>query len=512
MKLNRIISLLALGAGLFAAFSCEPDEETSDPGKVGELLKKAEALHANQYSLQKKGGEAQVYSLTQEESQWYIGRSYMDRTTPALKVNLMEEDPELSTVAWGVFELPTETIGKTTTLDEEFARKYSWSSGKFGTFRSGKELFAHVGEGGNVVSSSRPQLKIVETKAYSGRYQFVFACVFVEEIYDPDTQTYSQGDEYELLVNAIVEPYTPTLENFNVLPEKDWVKVGGSVKVTVDWTDGAEFDVSKVTLVGAEIGYSSSKPVDNGYFRWDASAQTLTSLKSSNNQDVYLTFRYGDTEMGTTCQIATGPGWDYTSFSFNPSRLVMDKWDAMYLSVDKYAPTNLVWDWDCLEVDPSTNPDEAFWFDKSSHKLYNFSAKPNQTYNLRLQVKSNPNVGASLEVYVVEEKPYSFKITYQQNGTYKPWENGSPDGICNYGMGLSLGVQTNPEDCYWNWTDVELIPGYDNTFSFSGVGGRDDHPKLMLKKSHDGTSYGVQVGFRLKYDHSKTSYIYVTHN
>ena len=482
---------------------------------TGEPISKAEGLKDNEYAVQKKGGQPETYTLTQEESQWYVGRSYSDKTKEALKVNLMEEDSELSTVAWAMFELPTEIIGKLTTIDEEFCRKYPWAMGKFGTFRTGKELAAHFGIGGNAVMGSKPQIWIREksgTKGYSGLYEFLFICNFINEEYDSATQTVTQGDEYTIYAKAIVEPYFPTLSWFRIEPETDWVKVGDSVKVEADWDDGAEFDWSKVKLVGQEKGYSSSSDIDGGYFSWDASSHTLKALKTSDDVNVYLKFRYEGTDMATSCQIATGPGWDYTSFSFDPARLVMDKYDSMYLNVNKYAPSNLVWHWEAIEIDPETNPNEAFYYDKNLRKLYNFSAKADQTYNLRFRIRSNHSVGASLEVYVVEEKPYSFEITYQQNGSYKPWSNGSPDGICNYGMGLSLGVETNPEDCYWNWADVELMPGYDNIFSFSGVGGRNDHPKLMLKTSHDGTYPGVQVGFRLKYDNNKTSYIYVTHN
>lgn len=489
--------------------------DAEDPPVVDNPINKAEALKENTYSIQKKGGEAKVYNLPPEYSQWYVGRSNMDKTKEAIKVEVMDEDPEQSTMGWGMFELPTEIANKLTTINQEFNQKYPWAGAKFGSFRLGKEVNVHLGQGGNVKLDGSSQIWLKEkavSKAYSGQYQLLFIFVIDNESWDSATQTYIPDDEYTVIGNAILEEYFPKLSWFRIESEKDWVKVGDSIKVDAEWDDGASFDWSKVKLVGQTKGHSSSNDEDEGYFSWDASSHTLTALKSSNDVNVYLKFRYEGTEMASSCQIATGPGWDYTSFSFNPARLVMDKYDVMYLNVEKYAPTNLVWHWEAIEIDPETNPNGAFYYDKNIHKLYNFSAKAGQTYNLRFRIKSNYSVGAPLEVYVVDEKPYSFEITYLQNGTYKPWENGSPDGICNYGMGLSLGVETNPEECYWNWADVELIPGYDNSFSFSGVGGRDDHPKLMLKTSHGGTNHGVQVGFRLKYDHSKTSYIYVTHN
>lgn len=508
MKLNRILSFLVLAAGLLAFSGCGLEEEEKEG-----LINEAQKLDKNTYSVKTSKG-TNVYPLSQSDSRWYVGRSNIDKSQTALKVQIMDEDPEKSTMGYGSFELPPEIAGKLTTLNAEFARKYPWASGKFFTMRPEKEIAAHIGEGGNVKVGTPPQIWLKEngTRAFAGEYEFLFAVSFINEEYNYETGETTQGDEFTICGRAIVNPYTPTLTWFSIQPEKDWVKVGSTIHVEGDWDDGATFDWSKVKLVGQELGHSSSNPSDGGYFQWNSSDQTLKALKSSGNANVYLTFRYEGTELGTTCQVATGPGWEYTSFSFNPARLVMDKYDALSLTIEQYAPTNLTWDWTCLEIDPSTDPNGAFYIDKSSHKLYNFSGKVGQTYNLRLQVKSNPGVGAPLEVYVVEEKPNSFKITYEQNGTYKPWDNGSPNGICNYGMGLPLGVETNPADCYWSWGDLELMPGYDDTFSFSGVGGRNDHPKLMLKKSHDGTHPGVQVGFRLKYDHSKTSYIYVTHN
>ena len=474
-------------------------------------IDRAVELKDNTYAIEKGGELIGTYPLSQTDSRWYVARASMDKTKEALKMELMDEDPVQSTMGWGMWELPTDLNGQVTNIDESFTSKYSWAAGKFGSFRSGKQLSAHMGKGGNV-KSGQIQIK-TRTKGYSGEYQFLFILVFENESWDSATQTNIPDGEYTIYGNAIVNEYKPVLNSFMISAPADWVQVGKSITVDADWwDDGAEFDWSKVKLIAQEKGQSSSQDVDEGYFQWSASDHTLKAVKSSNDVNVYLKFQYGETDMKTSCQIATGPGWDYTSFSFEPARLVMDKYDAMYLNVDKYAPTNLTWNWAAIEIDPESDPTEAFWLDKNIHKLYNFSGKAGQTYNLRFRIRSNYSVGAPLEVYVVDQKPDSFEITYQQNGTYKPWANGSPDGICNYGMGLSLGVETKPADCYWNWADVELIPGYDNTFSFSGVGGRDDHPKLMLKTSHDGTHPGTQVGFRLKYDHSKTSYIYVTHN
>lgn len=489
--------------------------DAKDTVIVDEAIKKAEGLEDNTYVVLKKGGEIQTFPLSQQDSRWYVGRSYTDRTQQAIKVELMDEDSILYTMGWSMAELPLEIANKLTTINQEFYRKYPWANMKFGTFRSGSDVNAHMGStGGNVKLDGSSQIWLKEKtgvkSAYTGQYQFLFVFVFTNDTLDSKTQSYVTGDEYTIYGNAIVEQDFPKLNYFSVVPTLDWVQVGQSVAVDVDWTDGADFDMSKVKLVSQSKSYNSSE--DEGYFSWNASNQTLTSLKSSNNETVYLKFRYEGTELDAPCQIATGPGWEYTAFSFEPARLVMDKYDIMTLNYDVYAPTNITWDWMAIEIDPETNPNGAFYFDNSNHKLYNFSAKTGQTYNLRFRVRNKHSVTAALEVYVVEEKPSSFTITYYHNNDYINDDN--IHGVCNYGMGLSLGVITTPQDCYWNWADVELIPGYDNGFSFSGTGGRDDHPKLQRTTSNPSgtTSYGVQMGFRLKYDHSKTCYIYIDHN
>ena len=496
MKLKFFIPFLVLAAGLFV--SCDNEEETTNTIIEG-LIQKAQNLKDNTYVIQATGAEEQTFTFTQEESQWYIGRSYSDRTKQAIKVNMMDEDPEQSTMGWGMFELPLETANTLTTIDENFYRKFSWSYGKLGTFRTGKEVMVHMGKGGNVKLDGRSRIWLKQkagTKAYSGQYQFLFVFVFDALVWDSETQTEISDGEYIMYGNAIINEYFPVLDWFRIEPPTDWVKVGSSVTLDADWTDGADFDWSKVKLIGQTLGYSSSDDVDEGYFSWDAKTQKLTSVKSANNGNVYLKFAYEGTDMKTSCQIATGEGWDYTSFTLTPEYLVMGSWAYLPVSVDSYTPTNLVWHDECLEIDPDSDPDNNFYY--YNGYMGKYSPEPGN-YNIRLRVKSNHSVGCVIPIRVVDaETPSSFQILPEQDGTVA------------YGMGLSLSVSTTPENCYWNWADVELIPRYDDDLTLVGNGGRDDHPKLQTKKSHDPAIMGVQVGFRLKYDHRKTSYIYVT--
>ena len=55
--------------------------DAEDPPVGGdEPISMAERLKDNTYSIQKKGGEVQVFTLPQEYSSWYVGTSYMDGT------------------------------------------------------------------------------------------------------------------------------------------------------------------------------------------------------------------------------------------------------------------------------------------------------------------------------------------------------------------------------------------------------------------------------------------------
>ncbi|MBO7115256.1 MAG: hypothetical protein J6V95_08790, partial [Bacteroidaceae bacterium] len=321
-------------------------------------------------------------------------RSYEDRSQKAIKVYLMDEDPQQSTMGWGVFELPLETANKIITVNQEFYQRYSWSYSKFGTFRTGKEITVHMGPEGNVKLDGNSKIWLKEktgSKAYSGQYQLFFEFVFEAETWDTESRTYVPDGEYTIYGNAIVDEYFPTLDYFSIQPSTDWVQVGNAVTVDIDWTDGAYFDMSKVRLVGQD------------YFSWDADTRTLTALRSSDNADVYLKFAYEGTNLTASCSIATGPGWEYTSFHFFPSKLVIEEHDSVYVNISNYAPTNIPWDWAALEIDPETNPGKAFYYDQHTHKLHNLSANSGQTYNLRLRIRSNHSVSAPLEVTVVDE-------------------------------------------------------------------------------------------------------------
>lgn len=479
--------------------------DAEEPPVVGdEPIAVAEKLKANTYSVQVKGGEATVCNLTQEYSQWYITKSKLDRTKEAVRVYLDDDDPEQSTMGWGGAEIPVELANKLNTISQEFLEKYPWFHADFGTFRTGKELEAQIfgaaespdgKPSGNIKLDGSSQIWLKEkagTKAYTGEYQLLFVYVF------------TVGDEeYTIAGNATVNHYQPELDHIGFNNYPDWMKTGSSATLEVVWTDGAEFDVSKVKLVNQTKGSVGATDADEGYFTWNAATQELTAVKSADNEKVYLIFAYEGTEIRSGMQIAVGPGWNYTSFSISPSFFVVDQgyfnYDYQKFTVEEWSPKDSYYYFPylSLELDPASDYYNKLYYDSNDHDV-SFSHIPNGDFNIIFRCKSNHSVTCTVPVKMVEKKVNSFQITPESGATVA------------YNMGLELSVETTPEDAYWDWSLVELDPAYEDNFHFTGHGGRDDHPKLFVNTSHDPAIMGTQVMFRLKYDHSKYCFIYVT--
>ena len=472
-------------------------------------IKKALELRDNTYSVQKKGGEVHVYELPQEYSEWYMGPSYMDRTKQVVHVNCMDEDEDLDTKGWLSGEIPPEIVNKLTTINQEFNTKYPWASAKMVTFRQGNNIGAHVGEGGNVKLDGSSQIWLREksgTKAYSGQYQLLSVYVFEE-----------QAEEYTICVNATLDELVADLSYFHLYPSDDWVVPGQSVTLTAEWTAGASFDWSKVTLDSQVCNGNSGQ-----WFSWDASTQKITATQSADNQEIKLTFGYAGTDKTEKISLYCGPG--YTSFSLSPQNgsqglivvendsQVWSGYDLAYITVDSFTPDDYYsFNYHSIEIDPASD-----YYDKLDYNYYGPYVEfkntiPEGDFKITLRSKADHSVKCTLPVKMVMHKPRSFTITYLHNSDYIHDDN--IHGVCNYPMGLSLGVITDPADAWWSWNQVELAYDYDG-FSFSGVGGKDDHPKLQRTKSNPSgdTSYGTQIVFRLKYDHRRTSTIYVDHN
>ena len=497
--------------------------DAEEPGG-GNVIEQAEKLKDNTYSIQKKGGEVHVYDFPQQYSNWYVGSSWMDGTKQCIHVECMDEDKDQMTQGWLSGEIPLEVANKLTTINQEFYTKYPWAGAKLGTMRLGQDnmIDCHMGQGGNVKLDGSSQFYLKEkggTKAYSGQYQYLAVFEFENQIWDQETETYLSGDEYTLCINATLEELVAELDYFSLDYPSNWVAPGKSITLTANWTAGATFDWSKVKLDSQTKNGSSGE-----WFSWDASTQKLTATKSADNAQVTLSFSYAGTEMKDQFSLYNGPG--YSSFSLSMENSSADYilaendpaygWssDTIWLTVDEWKPEGSSFSGYGIEIDPATENYNKL--DYNPYGIYvNFKKGiPEGEFNLVFRSVTDHSVKFTIPVKVVHHKATSFQITYKHsNGAFEPWTSGGENGVCNYPMGMEVGVITDPEDAYWNWADVELAYDYDG-FSFSGHGGKEDHPKLQRTKSNPGgdTSYGTQIIFRLKWNNRKRSEIYVDHN
>ena len=499
--------------------------DAEDPVTGEEPIEKAKKLKDNTYSIQKKGGEVVVYDLPQEYSQWYVGTSWMDGTKQCVHIECLDEDKDGMTQGWLNGEIPLEVANKLTTINQEFCSKYPWASAKLGTMRLGQDnmIDAHIGQGGNVKLDGSSQFYLKEktgTKSYSGQYQFLVVLEFVNQAWDQESESYLPGgDEYTLCINATLDQLVADLDYFHLDYPDNWVAPGQSITLTANWTAGATFDWSKVTLDSQTRNYTSGE-----WFSWDASTQKLTAKKSADNEQVELTFGYSGTEMTYTISLYNGPG--YSSFSLSMENSSADfilvendpayGWgsDTIWLTVDEWKPEGSSFTGYGIEIDPATENYNKLDYNPYGKYVAFKKGIPEGEFDLIFRSVTDHSVKFTIPVKVVHHKPTSFQITYKHsNGAFEPWTSGGENGVCNYPMGMEVGVITDPEDAYWNWADVELAYYYDG-FSFSGHGGKEDHPKLQRTKSNPGgeTSYGTQIIFRLKYNNRKKSEIYVNHN
>ena len=501
-----------------------PLDAENPPVVVDEPIKKAEGLKDNTYSIQKKGGDVVVYNLPQEYSKWYEGTSWMDGTKQCIHIECLDEDETNDTKGWLNGEIPLEVANKLVTINQEFYDKYPWAGAKLGSRRLGDDnwIDAHMGKGGNVKLDGSSQFCLKEkggTKAYSGQYQYLLVVEFENQVWDQETETYLPGDEYTLCINATLDELVADLSYFNLDYDTFWVTPGQSITLTANWTAGAKFDWSKVTLDSQTRNGNSGE-----WFSWDASTQKLTATKSAENEQVNLTFGYKGTDMTSSITLYNGPG--YSSFSLSMQNSSADfilvenepayGWgsDDIWLTVEEWKPEESSFTGYGIEIDPATENYNKLYYNPYGKYVSFKKGIPEGEFDLIFRSVTDHNVKFTIPVKVVHHKATSFQITYKHsNGAFEPWTSGGENGVCNYPMGMEVGVITEPEDAYWNWAYVELANNYDG-FSFSGTGGKEDHPKLQRTKSNPSgeTSYGTQIIFRLKYDNRKSSTIYVNHN
>lgn len=490
------------------------------------VIKKAEALKDNTYEIHYKGATT-TRNLTPGVNRWYVGTCYEDRSKTALQVELMEEDDKYATTTDGMCSIPLEVLKKLTVINQEFLKKYPWFFFSFHFFQtlSGEFPSNYVGckqgsNEGNLKLDGSCQFWVKEAakpkSAYSGDYLLLFALSFKGESYDPDTGDPIVGnDDYVIYGKVTLTEIIADLTSFSLYPSSGaWVAQGQSITLTADWTSGASFDWSKVTLQS-----QTRNGLSGNWFSWDASTQTLRAIADAENQKVELTFGYSGTDLTRKIGVYNGPG--FKSFSLYPSFFIVAKetlkWysnDMIDIEAESWTPTDYYYfNYHSIEIDPSSDNYSKLYFNDEGPYVQFSNTIPEGDYNLVFRSKADHSVKLTVPYKVVNHKVNSFQITYRHsNGLFEPSTNGGENGICNYPVGMEVGVKTDPEDAYWDWSHVELAPGYDENFTFSGHGGRDDHPKLFPKTSHSSPVLGTQVKFRLKWDHNKSSIIYVDHN
>ena len=236
---------------------------------------------------------------------------------------------------------------------------------------------------------------------YTDEYEFLFYLVFTNEI---------DGEEYEAYGKGTMVMHTPKITSFVLNYDKDWVKVGESTKVSLTsfQEEGAEWDWSDVELIGQSVKQSDAKNGTNdGYFTWDTTTQTLTSVKSNDNKQVWVYFGLkSNPSVKAPIMPATGEGWKYTMISTSETEMTNQANSHFRFDFD-FAPKDSddeTIDFSALELDPATNPDGYFRFLYSDRRwpIFAQSNTPPGEYTLRFWVKSNHDVNCTMKIIITE--------------------------------------------------------------------------------------------------------------
>ena len=179
---------------------------------------------------------------------------------------------------------------------------------------------------------------------------------------------------------------------------------------TIKFKDGAEWDWSDVELIGQSVKQSDAKNGTNdGYFTWNAATQTLTSVKSNDNKQVwvYLGLK-SNPSVKAPALIATGEGWKYTMISTSETEMTQSANSYFRFNFD-FAPKDSddeIIDFSALELDPETNPNGYFKFPYSDTRwpVFCYSNTPPGEYILRFWVKSNHDVNCTMKFIITPEE------------------------------------------------------------------------------------------------------------
>ena len=398
-------------------------KEEDEPGVItDEGLKKAAKQKPNVYVVEnKKTGETETRTYVEKWSEW-------NKDQDAIQFSLEDADAEGGTLGmiWGFIPLTMTDVVLALT-GEQFANS---PGAKFGfDIYDGQQVSADFMSmtdmtEGNIKPESRIMLRKVKSGSnsaphrapgdaeYAGEYELLFYLVFKNQTWNPETGNMEEGDDYEVYGRGTMKMHLPTITSFVLGYDKDWVKVGESTKVTIEhyYEEGATWDWNDVQLIGQSTDYTNARNgEDEGFFAWDAATQTLTALKSNDNNRVYV--RLGlisNPEVAYTLMIATGNGWKYTMIGTSEEEITC--------KANSYPSFDMVWapkdseserfDFNSVELDPESAPAGYFSFPTSYANQgwplhVNYNAAPGE-YNLKFRLKSDHNVYCTLKVIVTE--------------------------------------------------------------------------------------------------------------
>ena len=385
-----------------------------------EMLKRADELAENTYVVKnKRTGDVKVYSFLEKYAEWR-------RTPDFMEFSLEDADENDHSRAMVYGFVPKSKIN--TVLPIEVSTFENSPGAKFGfEMLEGDYVWGHFMTStgmseGNLRPVSRMMLRMIHTfpphhivhaprrasvDDFTGEYELLFYLEFQNQTWNNETQQMVDGDEYEVYGRGTMKMHVPSVTRFQVETEKDWVRVGESMKVTLSSyaEEGATWDWNDVQIVGQSSDYDKArKGEDEGFFSWDPATQTLTSLKSNDNKDVWVYLGLtSKPSVKASLQVATGEGWKYTMIKPSQDEFTYSGYGYLSFSFD-FAPKESedeTIDFNALEIDPATNADGYFSIQRGygpqGWPIYVDNA-PAGEYTVRIWVKSNHDVNCTIKV------------------------------------------------------------------------------------------------------------------
>lgn len=406
-------------------------EQGGGGGSVFDLAKK---LKDNTYVVRDKDGNESTRGLLQDWSQWNRGKAGCDGETRVIKISLEDgkvdqETGSVDTQGGGYFEIPIDKFGEPMQLLLDYLSNYGAIQGSFFTFKKPEEGYSssnyinlkfgcgdmHNLKDGTVQlqkkSSSAQTRGETQSPAleedYSGELELVFAFTFTNFINENGEDI--EDGEYTVYGKAAINEFTPKITYYKLEPESGFVGVGKSVAVNVkDYSDeDAVWNWNDVELVASYVDYANYE-TDEGYFSWDSATHSLTSLKTNNNESVYVRFRLKSyPELTSYFTIRTGDGWPYTAFTISPAEQTVEHGYNCQFNVESYEPTDIAWDPYAIEIDPATNPGaylKYFIYEPGFPRFRCSYAAKAGTYDVRMRLMSDHSVGFTMKITVTAEE------------------------------------------------------------------------------------------------------------